>query len=63
MNWINVNESLPKLENDRKLSVDVLCYLNDGEMTVTYFNYLDRKWILNDFNVVTHWMYLPELPD
>lgn len=61
MIWIPVNEQLPPKE--RTLSIDVLCFLEDEEMMVTYYNYASGKWELNNSkNSITHWMHLPKYP-
>jgi hypothetical protein len=54
--WISVDEELPPKEIDRKLSIDVLCKLNDEEVIVSYYNFVSKTWILNNNkNIVTHW--------
>jgi hypothetical protein len=65
MDWINVNEELPK-EKGRYL----VCTINVTgwsplEEDVFIANYLYGKWIFKGWesNSVTHWMELPKNPN
>lgn len=59
--WVSVNDALPKFDT----TVLVHCGCDDVEPTFDYLT-LDEDenpYFANHHDTITHWMYLPRLPD
>ena len=74
--WVSVEESLPKEDPERHdyMSVEVLTITDKGYTKLDTYDYQTQRWFIhseflvvdeNDDSLgeVTHWMYIPKLPE
>jgi hypothetical protein len=65
--WISVDDELPPLEHGGHYSTDVLIVVdwskNGGGRLVRQGRLQKSGWMGEDDDTVTHWMFMPELPE
>lgn len=74
--WVSVEESLPKEDPERNdyMSVEVLTITDKGYTKLDTYDYQTQRWFIhseflvvdeNDDSLgeVTHWLYIPKLPE
>lgn len=60
LNWIAVNDKLPKRNNTDRFSEIVIAWTIDGQIDTTYYDFEKNEW--GWMSNVTHWMTLPQPP-
>jgi len=68
MEWINVNDRLPEIDNDSSyMGISVLVSTKRNEVTIGMYYFDSKDWEVTNGEYwsceeVTHWMPLPEKP-
>ena len=60
LNWIDVNDKLPKRNNTDRFSEIVIAWTIDEQIDTTYYDFEKNEW--GWMSNVTHWMALPQPP-
>lgn len=67
MKWIKCSDELPEIDKD-VLCIDLIKNMKVGKLDQDSLYPLNKSWItsdyhIHDFDEITHWMPLPEIPN